>query len=349
VWPIINAADLECCVCWGGKKTMLSSLERTVACWLLAATIFAGFLIPGLSEMFKPYSLPSLFVLIVMSLLPMGRMEVDEVFTLDSKVWQIVLWQLLGLPTLVVAAAHLARVDSTITMLLVTTASAGSLFASPTFAELLQVNKQRALQCMVLSTFLMPLSYFVFFTVVLHAKINLDLVDYVDRCLTFLVVPLGLFLIYMGVSTSLQPRVAEAIENVSRRSTIVALMIFGIGVVGPARDLMNTDLNRFLLYLVVVNAIGIGMAYLTLVVMFRQGINDAMTASIVSGFRNVGLGFVLLSGVAGVSTAQYVGISQIPIFLAPLVLSLFIRKQRSVSAVQNAEPANELISKQIAA
>ena len=328
---------------------MLSSFERTVACWLLAAAVFAGFIVPGLSEIFEPYKLESLFVLIVMSLLPMGRMDVEQVFTLDSKVWKIVLWQLLGLPALVVAAAHLARIDATITKLLVITASAGSLFASPTFAELLQVNKQRALQCMVLSTFLMPLSYFVFFTVVLHTKVNLDFADYVDRCLTFLIMPLGIFLIYMGISTSLRPKVADIIESVSRRSTIIALIVFGIGVVGPARDLMHADFNHFVLYLVIVNALGIGMAYLTVVVMFRQGINDAMTASIVSGFRNVGLGMVLLSGVSGTHTAQYVGISQIPIFLAPLALSLFMRKQRGTSVVPTAESAGALLAKQIAA
>jgi hypothetical protein len=328
---------------------MLSNIERTIACWLLAGAIFAGFFIPGLSETFKPYSLVSLFTLIVMSLLPMGRLNVDEVFTLDSKVWKVVLWQLLGLPSIVIAAAHLARIDATITMLLVTTASAGSLFASPTFAELLQVNKQRALQCMVLSTFLMPLSYFIFFTLVLHAKVSLDLAVYLDRCMIFLVAPLGLFLVYMGISTGLKPRIAEAIESVSRRSTIVALIIFGVGLVGPARDLMYSDFNRFLLYLVIVNGLGIGMAYLTVVVMFRQGMNDAMTASIVSGFRNVGLGFILLSGVSGVSTAQYVGVSQIPIFLAPLALSLFMRKQRVGMPVQAIELIDELLPEKIAA
>ena len=87
---------------------MLSSLERTLACWLLAGAILAGFLVPGLSEIFEPYKLESLFILIVMSLLPMGRMDVDAVFTLDSKVWKIVLWQLLGLPALVVAAVDQA-------------------------------------------------------------------------------------------------------------------------------------------------------------------------------------------------------------------------------------------------
>lgn len=328
---------------------MLSNFERTIACWLLAGAIFAGLFIPGLSEAFKPYSLVSLFTLIVMSLLPMGRMDVSEVFTLDSKVWKVVLWQLLGLPSIVVAAAHLARIDPTITMLLVTTASAGSLFASPTFAELLQVNKQRAIQCMVLSTFLMPLSYFVFFTLVLHAKVSLDLAVYLDRCMIFLVAPLGLFLIYMGISTGLRPQIAETIERVSRRSTIIALIIFGVGLLGPARDLMYTDFNRFLLYLVVVNALGIGMAYLTVVVMFRQGMNDALTASIVSGFRNVGLGFILLSGVSGVSTAQYVGVSQIPIFLAPLALSLLMRKQQIAVPVQATKSVDDLLPNKIAA
>jgi predicted Na+-dependent transporter len=328
---------------------MLSTLERTIACWLLAAAIFAGFFIPGLSEIFRPFTSLSLFLLIVTSLLPMGRMDVNEVFTLDSKVWQIVLWQLLVLPAIIVAAAHLARVDSTITILLVTTASAGSLFASPTFAELLQVNKKRALQCMVLSTFLMPVSYFVFFTMVLHANVSLDLPLYVSRCMTFLVMPLGLFLVYMGIAPGLRTKFADSIEGISRRSTIVALVIFGIGMVGPARDLVHQDPGRFLLYLLIVSALGIGMAYLTAVVMFRQGINDALTASIVSGFRNVGLGFVLLSGVAGISTAQYVGVSQIPIFLAPLVLSLITRKQRKSSPALVAETVDEQITDRVAA
>lgn len=308
---------------------MLSTVERTVACWLLAATIFAGFAIPGLSEIMEPFSSVSLLLLIILSLLPMGRLEGDEVFSLDSKVWQIVVWQLLVLPAIIVSAAHLLRVDSSITLLLVTTSSAGSLFASPTFAELLQVNKQKALQCMVLSTFLMPLSYFFFFTVVLHANVEIDVMQFVNRCMIFLVLPLGLFLIYMGIATSLPPKMAEAIEGLSRRSTIFALMVFGLGIVGPARDLLWQEPHRFMIYLTIVTLLGAGMAYLTAIVMFKQGMSDSLTASIVSGFRNVGLGFVLLSGIAGQSTAEYVGVSQIPIFLAPLVLSIFVRNQRS--------------------
>ena len=315
---------------------MLSTTERTIACWLLAVTILAGFTVPGLSELMAPYTSASLLLLIIMSLLPMGRMEGDEVFSLDAKVWQIVLWQLIVLPAIIVSGAHLARVDAEITLLMVTTASAGSLFASPTFAELLQVNKQKALQCMVLSTFLMPGSYFLFFTIVLHANVEIDVLSFVHRCMIFLVLPLGLFLVYMGVAHSLPPKVVNNIESISRRSTILALMVFGVGIIGPARDLLWTDPKQFLLYLLIVTVLGAGMAYLTAIVMYRQGISDSLTASIVSGFRNVGLGFVLLSGMAGKTTAEYVGVSQIPIFLAPLALSLFIRSQRSSAQPQAA-------------
>lgn len=308
---------------------MLSNVERSIACWLLAGTVFVGFAIPGLSELFAPYAQGSLLLLIIMSLLPMGRMEGDEVFTLDTKVWEIVVWQLLVLPAIIVSAAHLARLDSSITLLLVTTSSAGSLFASPTFAELLQVNKQKALQCMVLSTFLMPVSYFFFFTVVLHANVDIDVMGFIYRCMIYLVLPLGLFLVYMGVACSLPRRLADAVEGISRRSTIFALIVFGLGIVGPARDLMWSEPHRFMLYLLIVTLLGAGMAYLTAIVMYRQGISDSLTASIVSGFRNVGLGFVLLSSMAGQATAEYVGVSQIPIFLAPLVLSLFVRGQKT--------------------
>lgn len=308
---------------------MLSNKERTIACWLLAAVITAGYVVPGLSASMAPYTNVSLFILIVMSLLPLGRMQVGEVFSPDYKVWQVVTWQLLVLPALIVSGAHLARISGNITMLMVTTAAAGSLFASPTFAELLQVNKARALQCMVLSTFLMPISYSVFFTLVLHANVQLDIFSLVHRCLIFLAIPLGLLLVYMGVSLSLPVKLVEIVEGFSRRTTILALMVFGLGIVGPARELLLHDPRSFMLYLIIVACLGLGMAFLTAIVMFRQGISDSVTASIVSGFRNVGLGFVLLSGGASTATAQYVGVSQIPIFLAPLVLSFFVRSQRA--------------------
>lgn len=312
---------------------MLTSHERYFACWLLAAAIAAGFLVPGLSAIFAPIAHFCLFGLIVLSLLPMGRLDFDQIFSMDWKIWQTVLWQLFVLPAIIVAAAHIAKLSFALTALLITTASAGSLFASPTFAELLQVNKQKALQCMILSTFMMPISYFAFFTLVLHSEVNLDIAAFINRCTLFLVLPLGLFLTYMGVARSLPEVLVDNIERGSRRLTIIALICFGIGIVGPARQLLFSDPGQFMLYLLMVTCLGAGMAYLTAIVMYKHGIADALTSSIVSGFRNVGLGFVLLPGISNETTAAYVGVSQIPIFLAPLILSLHARRAESPETV----------------
>jgi hypothetical protein len=117
-------------------------------------------------------------------------------------------------------------------------------------------------------------------------------------------------------------------------------MVFGIGILGPARDLLFSEPSRFFLYMVIVTSLGAGMAYLTAVVMFKQGITDALTASIVSGFRNVGLGFALLAGATNTETAAYVGISQVPIFLAPLVVHYLVRgtRENETHGAPNAMP-----------
>ncbi len=314
---------------------MLSNAERTIACWLLAAAMIAGFAVPGLSEIFAPYAFFALFLMIILSLFPMARLDVAEVFSVDGRIWIVVLWQLFALPSIILAAANLAKVHPSIIALMAVTSSAGSLFASPTFADLLKLNKQKALQCMILSTFMMPASYFFFFSVVLHSETSIDFVSYIHRCTTFLVLPVGLFLVYMAFARTIPPSLAESLENSSRRLTILTLIVFGLGILGPARDLALNDPWHFFVYLMIVTMLGAGMAYLTAIVMFKQGITDAMTASIVSGFRNVGLGFALLPSAMKAETAAYVGISQVPIFLAPLVVNYLIKAKRDENVGSN--------------
>jgi hypothetical protein len=307
---------------------MLSASERSIACWVLLATITIGYIVPGLSEIFAPYAFFALFSMIILSLLPMARLDVEDIFTLDKRVWQVVCWQLFVLPSIILSTAVLLKIHSSITMLIMVSASAGSLFASPTFAELLKLDRRRAVQCMIISTFVMPVSYFIFFELVLQTHMNLDMGNFMMRCVTFLVLPMGMFLVYMGYARSLPLHFVEKVEGLSRRLTILALMIFGVGILGPAREMLYFNPSRFFMLLGIVTVLGAGMAWITAVVMFKQGITDALTASIVSGFRNVGLGFVLLPGVLSDETSAYIGISQIPIFLAPLVVSFLVRNHQ---------------------
>jgi hypothetical protein len=298
--------------------------DRLIAAWLLAGTITAGFMVPGLNAYFSNLALPALFCMIVASLIPMARLRLEEVFSLEPDILRIVFWQLFVLPTIILAATHLAKLDPEIVTLMAVTACAGSLFASPALANLLGLNQRKALQCMVLSTFIMPFSYFFFLTMILHSSVDIRIAEFVGRSGFFLMLPAALFLFYSAYAEAMSDRIVLKIEASARWLTIVALMIFGLGIVGPAAELLWAQPARFLSYLFVVTALGAGMAFLTTIVMYRQGITNALTASIVSGFRNVGLGYVLIQGSANTDTAAYVGISQIPIFFAPLVMRLFI-------------------------
>ena len=319
--------------------------DRLIAGWLLAFTIGAGYFVPYLSEVFAPYALPALFIMIVASLIPMARLKIGEIFSLEPDILKIVFWQLFVLPTIILAAAHLLKFNTSIVTLMAVTACAGSLFASPALADLLGLNQRKALQCMVLSTFIMPFSYFFFLTIILHSGVEIVIADFVGRTGLFLLLPAALFLFYSAFAEDIPTAVVDKIENSARYVTIGALMVFGLGIVGPAADLLATDPSRFLTFLAIVTALGVGMAFLTTIVMYRQGVNNALTASIVSGFRNVGLGFVLIEGSANSDTAAYVGISQIPIFIAPLVMRLFVA---TGSIEGEADPAPENAPRQLA-
>lgn len=307
----------------GGRMPRLD--DRLIAGWLLAVTIVAGLAVPALPKIFAPYALPALFCMILASLVPMARLRLEDVFSLRPDILRIVFWQLFVLPTIILAAAYLLKFSVTIMTLMAVTACAGSLFASPTLANLLGLNQLKALQCMVLSTFVMPFSYFFFLTFIMSSSVEIVVADFVGRTGIFLMLPAAIFLFYSAFAEDMPRATVERIEVSARWVTIVALMVFGLGIVGPAAQMMRTDPSRFLLFLAIVTSLGVGMAYLTAVVMYRQGMNNALTASIVSGFRNVGLGYVLIQGSVTPETAAYVGISQVPIFLAPLFMRAILR------------------------
>ena len=318
---------------------MVKLNDRLVAGWLLAGTITAGFLVPGLPAHFASFALPALFCMVVASLIPMARLDLEEVFSLEGDILRIVFWQLFVLPTIILAAAHLAKIGTSIVTLMAVTACAGSLFASPALADLLGLNQRKALQCMVLSIFIMPFSYFFFLTLILHSEVDIEIANFIGRIGIFLMVPAALFLIYSAYAEEMPDKMVANVETTARWVTIVALMIFGLGIIGPAAEVMRHEPARFVSFLCIVTALGAGMAFLTTIVMYRQGITNALTASIVSGFRNVGLGFVLIQGSASADTMAYVGISQIPIFFAPLIMRMFISSHAADDNAPAQQPA----------
>jgi len=294
--------------------------ERTIATAILALGVLLGLAAPPLTKIFQPYALPALFLVMVFSLVPFARLDRDDLFSVEPAVWRMVLWQQLLLPCLVIAAGILAKFPDTVVALMIVTTCAGSLFAAPALAELLSLDRRRALQCMVLSTLIMPASLFAFLSAFLGFNVELNFLEYTRRAVLFLIIPFSIFAVYRLIVRRLPEVATEHINGVGRWGSIISLLIFGIGVMASVSTQVYVNPLKVVFYLVIASSVAAGMLAVTTVVMFKHGFNEALTAGILSGFRNVGLGYALVGDMIGPELAPYVGVSMLPIFIAPLVI-----------------------------
>jgi BASS family bile acid:Na+ symporter len=301
--------------------------ERTLAAVVLAGGIFLGLGVPTLADRFEPLALPALFVVVVFSLIPFARLPLAELVGLDRDSLRTVAWQLIVLPCIVIAAGVLAHLSDAYIQLMIVTACAGSLFSSPAIAELLDLDRQRALRCMVLSTLLMPVSLFVFLSVFKGVNVELELGSYAVRTLVFLGIPFVLVGLYRMLARRLTPGVSGHVAVAARWGTVASLLVFGIGLMSQVSNTLESNPVKVLSYLVVATALCLVMMALTTVVMYRHGLTEALTAGIVSGFRNIGLGFALVGQMIGPDLAVYAGISLLPVFVAPMILRFMTAKK----------------------
>ncbi|MEL6298497.1 MAG: hypothetical protein AAFQ45_07990 [Pseudomonadota bacterium] len=297
-------------------------LEEDVAVTILAVGIIVAFFSPWLTNLVAPYTLPALFFVILFGLIPFADVSRTELTNIDLPVWRMVIWQQFVLPCLVIALGVLAEFPDYVVSLMIVTACAGSLFASPALAQLLNLDRNRALQCMVLSTLIMPASLYVFLTAFHSVNIHLDLHDYLRRTAIFLIIPFVFFMLYRPLSARLSPGASNVANRFSRWGAVFALLIFGIGIMQAAANQFINEPQKILFYLAIVSTLSVGMLIVTVIVMFRFGATEALTAGVLNGFRNVGLGFALVGDMIGSELAPYVGVSMIPVFVAPAVIRL---------------------------
>ncbi|MBS0241519.1 MAG: hypothetical protein JSS20_05030 [Proteobacteria bacterium] len=311
--------------------------ERTLAVLVLASGIFIGLAVPSIADYLRPWALPALFLVIVFSLVPFAELPASKLISVDPDIARIILWQQVVLPCIVIAGGIVARFPDSTIMLLIVTACSGSLFSSPALAEILGLDRERALQAMVLSTLFMPVSLFLFLSIFIGVQAELDLPAYGLRTLIFLIGPFVMLALYRPVACSMSPAATTRISFGSRWATIVALLVFGTGLMSAVSDKLESDPGKVVFMLAMATALCLFMIAMTTIVMYRFGHREALTAAVVAGFRNIGLGFALVGEMIGPDLAVYAGISLVPVFIAPLILRLTMQGQHAQSNGGQAE------------
>ncbi len=296
--------------------------ERTAALFLMAASIILGLAVPRLAEFCHPIALPALFLVVLFSLVPFATIEKAELMSIQPSVWRVLLWQQFLLPSIVIALGVLCRLPDVVISLLVVTACSGALFASPALAALLDLDRRQSLQCMVLTTLMMPVSMYCFLSLFHGSNVLMDLKVYLFRIVVYLLIPTVLFFGYRALALRISAPLRRGIEVFSQRAVVISLSIFGIGMMWRVSQRLAVNPTQVLFFLGLTTVLCIGMLAVTTVVMYRFGLNDALTAAILSGFRNVGLGYALIGEMIGPELAVYVGIGLLPVFTAPIILKL---------------------------
>ena len=312
---------------------MQDESSQTFTVMLLAFGVIVALFSPWLTALFAPWAMIALFFVITFSLISFADHKQKNFLSMDATTWLIGGWQLVVLPSLVLALGILGDFPTDIVTMMIVTACAGSLFASPMLAGLLDLDRNRTLNSMVFSTLWTPVSLYVFLSLFYESSVNLDIEVYGYRAIVFLAVPFICLLLYRIMIPVMSAKLLNGIEGGSRWASVIALLIFGVGVVHPVAQQLYSKPLTILLYLFIVTVMSVGMFFLTAIVFHRLGDKEAMTAGVISGFRNVGLCLALVNNMLAPELKLYVGVSMLPIFLAPAIIRLTLVRRQPVGDV----------------
>ena len=275
-----------------------------------------------MSAFASPFVFPALFLLLTFSLSLATDRPMAILAKPDPAVWCIMLWQLAFIPLLVILIGWALGLATDLHLMLLATAVSGSVFATPTIAHLLKLDSRLPINGMVLSTFLMPVTLLMFGRALEGDGLAISMSQYVSRVAIFLLLPLLASVLINGFVRKQPQTRAPKIFLVLRIGAITSLLAFGVGIMDGVSEKIQTDPERVLILLSI--AIGFALATVlgTVALFWSMGRDLTVAATILSVHRNVGLTYALIGTAAGHDFDIYVAISQIPMFLSPLLIHL---------------------------
>ena len=293
--------------------------ERTLSAICIAASILAGLAWPSLSAALFPFIFQFLFMAVAFSITALNANVLEIVGSVDRTCRIALAWQMLGIPAIVTVLCSAFDSDSVTAAILVTTTTAGSVFASPALADLVGLNRGTAIRTTILSTVLMPLSLLIFGALNGLLPPELSPFSYLQHIVYFLVAPMVIAAVYWEVSPTIARRTAAHAERLMHWGATLALMGFCLGVMSKlhGRDVQD---GRILYYVLLVTATVLTIYLFTALLFALLGWRSAVTIGMLAANRNVALSCALIGDVLPDDVLLYVAVAQFPIFLSPLVI-----------------------------
>lgn len=302
--------------------TAWRSMAMSPGHWL-ALSVLVGICLPPLAALARPLLFPSIFALMLCTLLLIDLPKVLSALREDlAAVLVVALWQLLALPVAVGILHLYTPLGGPATLIAFYTACAGSLFGSAAFARLMQLDEGMALRGTLASMLLMPLTLPLLAGWVRGEAAGFDLAGYLWRLLVFLVLPMAI-----ALACQWRPAVRQAVQRqpLVRHGAVVFLCLFAIAVMeGIGPRILGAPVAMAMLLLLAF-AIHLGQFAVTAVVFARHQRRFAWTAGLLCSYRNLGMLLAVAGALLPDDFITFVGLWQVPMYLMPLLLPGFTR------------------------
>lgn len=306
--------------------SLLAFLSRQ-ARWALPAGVFVGIALPGLATLMRPLLTAAVIGTLTGALLRLDWRRFAEIGRRPVLPATLALWQLVASPLLVWYGTALAGMPPDLRLVLLLQAAAPPIGSAAVFALILGLDGVLAALSTVTSTLLLPLTLTPLVVLLLpEAGVRVDLIPFFARVTLLVAVPFVLAWILRRLLGLERLRNADALLG---GINVVLLVIFAIAVMdGVTARLFSEPLVIGALLLASCGAAI--LLHLAGYLLFRRaGTIGAYTSAVLSGNRNVGLMLVITAGTAGELFSLYVGVAQIPMYFAPLLLTPLLRESRA--------------------
>ncbi len=293
---------------------VLTAIGRR-ATLLLAVGVFAGLLLQDLAMALRPLFLPSIGLLLFLSVLRLDWQRVMAYARRPLATGLASIWQLVVSPVLVWGIATAIGLPPALVAALVLNAAASPLMSVPAFARLLGLDVELAVVVLAVTTLLLPVTLAPVVLGLLSRETAIDPADYAVRVAFFLVLPLA------AAWAARRLAGAERINSFDERLqglTVVVLLVFAIAVMDGVTARILSESGTVLLYLSAAFALNLGFQMITPILFNRMGRRTALSLGLISGNRNMALVFAV-TGAVEPDLLLYLAVAQVPIYVSPLL------------------------------
>lgn len=291
--------------------------------WVLVIGVFSGMAFPALSALLGPWLVPVIIAMLSGALMRLDWRAFRAYGREPRLVGGLLVWLLLATPLLSWLLLKPLPLAVDLKLSLVLNAAAPPILSSPVFAQLLGLDAALAFLGVVSATLLLPLSLTLLILLLPDLGSGVAVVPFLLRVSLLIGLP---FCLAMALRHSLGAaklvRLAPAIDGIN----VIFLLIFAIAIMDGVTARLGQEPWVVVSYLLAACVMSVLLHLAGYGVFLCLGQRRALSVSIISGNRNMGLMMAATAGLGGVDFALYVALAQVPMYCVPLVFTPLVRR-----------------------